>query len=99
VDFTITVNWSDPDGEFGTVTIFNVAQSVAGAGGFGFYATGSSTITSLTVRDSTRSTFAIGEFGIGNGAAPPAAPEPSSLTLFGLGSLGLLAYGRRRRKA
>jgi hypothetical protein len=27
-----------------------------------------------------------------------AAPEPSSLTLLGLGSLGLLGYGRRRRK-
>jgi hypothetical protein len=28
-----------------------------------------------------------------------AAPEPASLTLLGLGSLGLLGYGRRRRKA
>jgi len=27
-----------------------------------------------------------------------AAPEPASVTLLGLGSLGLLAYGRRRRK-
>jgi hypothetical protein len=27
-----------------------------------------------------------------------AIPEPSTLTLLGLGSLGLLAYGRRRRK-
>jgi hypothetical protein len=31
-------------------------------------------------------------------AAAP-TPEPASLTLFGLGSLGLLGYGRRRRKA
>jgi hypothetical protein len=30
--------------------------------------------------------------------APTAAPEPSSLTLLGLGSLGLAGYGRRRRK-
>jgi hypothetical protein len=27
-----------------------------------------------------------------------ATPEPASLTLLGLGSLGLLGYGRRRRK-
>jgi hypothetical protein len=47
-------------------------------------------------------------FSLGNGVLVPApvvtplvssAPEPSTLTLFGLGSLGLLGYGRRRRKA
>jgi hypothetical protein len=31
--------------------------------------------------------------------AAATAPEPASLTLLGLGSLGLLGYGRRRRKA
>jgi len=33
-----------------------------------------------------------------NVAAQHVVPEPYSLTLFGLGSLGLLGYGWRRRK-
>lgn len=30
--------------------------------------------------------------------ADPVVPEPSTVTLFGLGSLGLLGYGWRRRQ-
>jgi hypothetical protein len=31
-------------------------------------------------------------------AAATAAPEPASLTLLGIGALGLLGYGWRKRK-
>jgi hypothetical protein len=40
----------------------------------------------------------IGTTGVGNPGGGSAVPEPASLTLFGLGTLGLLGYGWRRRK-
>jgi hypothetical protein len=39
-----------------------------------------------------------GTFDYQNSLAPPAAPEPSSLALLGLGIVGLAGYGARRRK-
>jgi hypothetical protein len=35
---------------------------------------------------------------LGFGPAATAAPEPASLTLLGLGALGLLGYGWRKRR-
>jgi len=34
---------------------------------------------------------------VGNGEGPPPVPEPSSMAIAGLGALGFLAYGLRRR--
>jgi hypothetical protein len=69
------------DGTFVTQVVTSTSSS--GAQYFGFYATGSDEITSLTVSDPTsNNSFIVGEFGI---AAVPLSstptPEPSSLVL------------------
>jgi hypothetical protein len=36
--------------------------------------------------------------GVGGGSPPPAIPEPSALLLFGIGTLGIIGMGYRRRR-
>jgi len=84
---TITVTADD-----GTQLTVQV-QGYAGANGYGFYATGGTTIVSLAVASPTAD-FAVGEFGIA------AVPEPASIAVWSLlGGLGLIVGWRRRRRA
>jgi hypothetical protein len=87
--FTITA--TDSDGG----TIVQTVSGSAGAAGYGLHTTGGSTITTVTVTSSVD--FAVGEFSIA--AAETAIPEPATITLLGLGAVGLAGYRLRRRKA
>jgi len=78
---------------------------LAGAEFFGFYATGTETLSSITISSNDFLGFSIGEFGIALTLPTPAAfvtpvPEPSTYALFGAVALfGLVAVRRFRRKA
>jgi hypothetical protein len=76
----------------------------SGAEFFGFYTTGTTALTSITITSNDCSGFAIGEFGIGNVFALPspfistAVPEPSTYALMGAMALcGLVAARRLKR--
>jgi hypothetical protein len=79
------------------LTGVQVAQSVTGASGatyFGFYGTGGSTVTSITVSvPAGAGGVAVGEFGI---AAATGVPDGgASIALLGAALLGLIAFRRR----
>ncbi len=81
----------------GTSVTQSVESATTGAQYYGFYATGSDTITSLTVSEPTLGDYIVGEFAIAT-AGPTAAPEPATLTLLGMAAVSLSAFGLLRRR-
>jgi len=53
----------------------------------------------LSVTGTTVSSFTASGSGTFSANPPPAVPEPSTLALAGIGALGMIGYGLRRRKA
>jgi hypothetical protein len=88
--FNMTLNTVDaPDGGSKTQLV-NVSE---GAHFFGVYTTGNSNLTSLIISRPTGSSgFAFGEFGIFNdGIAGGEVPEPTSMAIFGISGIALIA--------
>ena len=83
-DFTFTATTAD--GTFLTQTV----NGNGGASGFGFYATGSDYITSVTVKGTDAAGFAIGEFGLNRTSSVPEAGN--TLVYAFLGLLGLFGW-------
>jgi hypothetical protein len=88
----------------GGVVLSEEVTGKSGAEFFGFYATGTSALTSITITSNDQAGFAIGEFGIGNTLFVPspfvstAVPEPSTYALTGALALCGLAAARRFKR-
>jgi hypothetical protein len=85
----------------------DLSEKVTGKSGaefFGFYTTGATALTNITITSNDLAGFAIGEFGIANAFLAPApfistaVPEPSTYALMGaLALCGLVAARRLKR--
>jgi hypothetical protein len=93
-DFTFTATTLD-----GT-TLSQVVNGNGGASGFGFYATGSDYITSVTVTGTDADGFAIGEFGLNQQGTVPEAGNTLVYAFLGLlGLFGCRFVFRRQMQA
>jgi hypothetical protein len=74
-------------------TLSQPTNGQGGATGYGFFAINGESIATITISDPESNNFAIGEFGISG-----SVPEPSSMVLAGIGTLGLVAYRLARKR-
>jgi len=89
----------------GGVVLTEKVTGKSGAEFFGFYATGNTALTNITISSNDLAGFAIGEFGIGNAFSVPspfvstAVPEPSTYALMGALALCGLVVARRFKRS
>jgi hypothetical protein len=94
-DQPITVTYSGATGSPLTLSI----DGNGGAKGFGLYSDAGEDLTQFTISSVSASVgFAVGEFGIFNSGAGSVVPEPTSMAIFGLSGLALIARRMRTKR-